>query len=155
MNSTLSKIFKAAIALMLSVCLCLPFAGCTKNTKNVKNVDQICVSGSYAESWMYVFTNQDFIDDMVEVFNNIKYEKTDETVDMMTVDDVLFFTFSNGNSTLSKLIVDKNGIMTFEAGTDCYKIVSDFDFDYVKELVNKQIDAMSSPVATPDQLSAD
>lgn len=151
MSSTLSKVFKTVLALVLAVCLCIPLAGCTRNTKNIEDIDQICVSGAYTESWMNVFTDDTFINDMIEVYNAVKYEKTDEVIDLMTAGDVYFFSFSNGNDTLAKFIVDKNGIMTFEAGTECYKIVSDFDFSYIQEIVQKQVDASSNKEATADE----
>ena len=151
MSSTLSKIFKTVLALVLVVCLCVPLSGCVRNTRNIKNIDQICVSGAYTESWMYVFTDDTFINDMIEIYNTVEYEKTDEVIDLMTAGEVYFFSFSYGNNNQTKFIVNKNGIMTFEAGTECYKIVSDFDFSYIEELVQKQIDASKSKDATADE----
>ena len=132
----------------------LSITACSKNTDDIEDVDQICVSGSYAESWMYVYTDEDFVNEMVDIYNSMKYEKTDETVDVMSEGEVLFFTFNNGNVEQAKLIVDKNSVITFEAGTQSYKITSEFDFDYVKGLVYEQQEKAfeKAPDATPDEI---
>ena len=152
MNLISNNILQRLCALALCVCLLLSITACSKSTKEIEEVDQICVSGSYAESWMYVFTDEAFVDEMVEMFNSLKYEKTDDTVDMMTVGEVLNFTFSNGNDAQANFIVDKNSVFTFKAGTQAYKITSEFDFDYVKSLVDEQRVAFEkSLTATPDE----
>lgn len=81
---------------------------------------------------------------------DLQYEKTDENVDMMTVGEVISFTFSKGNETLARFIVDINNVMTFASGTQCYKTVSDFDFEHIKLLVKEQTLAVSGADATSD-----
>ncbi|MBQ8538428.1 MAG: hypothetical protein IJ433_02110 [Ruminococcus sp.] len=152
MSSILSKMCKVSTAIALVLCICMSFAGCVSKTDNIKDVDQICVSGSYTESWMYVFTDKGFIDEMVTVYNDLQYEETDENVDMMTAGEIYSFTFSKGNDTLARFIVDSNNVMTFEAGTQCYKIVSDFDFEHIKSLVEEQTLAVSGADATSDEV---
>lgn len=153
MNLILSNKFKRLCAITLCFCVMFSLSACTKNTENIDSVDQICVSGSYSESWMYVYTDEEFIGEMVDIFNSVKYEKSDEAVDMMTQGEVFSFTFSNGNEQKAKFIVDKNLVFTFEAGTQSYKIVSDFDFDYVKELVNEQQkELLETLESTPDEV---
>ncbi len=152
MNLTLNKALKAVVSLVLCLCICFSLTACTKNTKNIKKVDQICVSGSYIESWMNVFADEEFVSEMVEIYNGIRYEKSEEYVDMMTAGEVLSFSFNNGSDNVAKLIVDKNLNMAFEAGGKPFKITSDFDFDYVKGLVDAQKTAVSDSLkATPDQ----
>ncbi len=151
MSSTLNKTFKAVVSLVLCVYVCFAFTACTKNTKNIKNADQICVSGALYESFMYVFTDEAFVAEMVEIFNDAKYENSDVAVDMMTAGECLSFTFNDGNDTLTKFIVDKSGNFCFEAGEQSYHIVTDFDFDYVKGLVDEQIEAINGGASTPDE----
>lgn len=151
MSSILSKSLRILTVLVLVLAMCFSIVGCDKNRKDIKETDQICVSGAYVESFMYVFTDEAFVDEMVKVFENLKYEDTDESVDMMTAGKVFSFTFSNGNDTLARFIVDSNNTMTFEAGTQCYKIVSEFDFEHIKALVNEQIDTVSGSSATSDE----
>lgn len=151
MSSTLNKTLRAVVSLVLCVCICFAFTACTRNTKNIKGADQICVSGALFESWMYVFTDEEFVAEMVEIFNDAEYEKSDVAVDMMTAGECLSFTFSKGNDTLTKFIVDKSGNFCFEAGTQAYRLVSDFDFSYVKGLVDEQIDAINGGTSTPDE----
>lgn len=138
MNLISSNILKRICVLMLCVFMLISITACSKNTEDIEEVDQICVSGSYVESWMYVYTDKDFVNEMVDIYNSIQYEETDEDVDVMTEGEVLFFTFNKGNDQQAKFIVDKNSVFTFEAGTQCYKITSEFDFDYVKGLVDAQ-----------------
>ena len=151
MSSTLNKTLKAVVAIMLCVCISFAFCACTRNTKNIKDADQICVSGALYESWMYVFTDEDFVAEMVGIFNEAKYEKTDVAVDMMTHYECLSFTFSKGNDTITKFIVDKSGNFCFEAGGQAYRLVTDFDFDYVKGLVDEQIEVINGGTASPDE----
>lgn len=139
MNSTLNKTSRALVSALLLICLCFLMTACSKNaTKDINGADQICVSGSYAESFMYIVTDEDFIQRMTDIYNSLEYEETDETVDMMTVGEVVSLSFNKGNENLGTLIVDKNNIMTFEAGTQCYRITSQFDFDEMKALVDAQ-----------------
>lgn len=152
MSLILSNAFKRVVAFVLCVLLCLSLSSCTNSTKDINEVDQICVSGSYAESWMYVFTDETFIDEMVSIFNGIEYEKTDASVDMMTVGEVYSFTFSKGTETQEAFIVDKNNNFVFEAGGQVYSIVSEFDFDKVKSLVEGQIsNVTNATTSTPDE----
>ncbi|MBQ7133362.1 MAG: hypothetical protein IJO20_02600 [Ruminococcus sp.] len=152
MSLTLNKVLRAVVSVLLCVCICFAFSACTKNTKNIKGADQICVSGALYESFMYVFTDEVFVDEMVTIFNDAKYEISDTPVDMMTPGECLSFTFSKGNDTLSKFIVDKSGTFCFVAGEQSYKLVTDFDFDYVKGLVDEQIKALNGTEATPDEV---
>lgn len=139
MNLISSNILKRLCALILCVCMLLCITACgEKNTKNIKDVDQICVTGSYTESWMNVYTDEAFVNEMVEIYNSVEYVETDKDVDVTTAGEVLFFTFNNGNDEQAKFIVDKNSVFTFEAGTQCYEITSEFDFEYVKSLVDEQ-----------------
>ena len=138
MNLTSNKILRALCLLVLCAVIVLSTTACAQRTEELGNVNQICVSGAYVESWMNVFTDEKFIDEMVKFYDSIKYEETDENVDVNTAGEVFSFTYSQGNKVKTKFIVDKNGVMTFEAGTQCYQIVSDFDFDYIKGLVDEQ-----------------
>lgn len=146
-----NKILKRVAALLLCVCVLFCATACTKNTKNIKDVDQICVSGALYESWMHVYTDEEFVSEMVDIFNNLQYEKTEQSVNMMTAGEVLSFTFSKGNEQKATFIVDKNGVFAFEAGDKSYKIVSDFDFSYVYDLVESQKDT-DDTAATDDEV---
>ncbi len=135
MSSILNKILKFSfcVVLCLSVCLCM--TACTKNTKDIKSADQICVSGALYESFMYTLSDEEFVSQMVDIYNGLKYEKTDEHVDMMTVGETYTLTFFDGADTVTTLIFDSNNNCCFEAGGQAYKIVSDFDFGEVKVII--------------------
>ncbi len=138
MNLTSNKILKVLCVFLLCVGIVFSTTACVKRTEELGNVNQICVSGAYVESWMNVYTDEEFIEKMVEFYDSIRYEKTDKNVDTNTEGEVLSLTYSQGNNVKTSFMVDKNGIMTFEAGTQCYEIVSDFDFEYIKGLVDEQ-----------------
>lgn len=152
MNSTLNKIARIAVACVLLLCIALSFSACGEAPKNLDKADQICVSGALYESWMYILTDEAFIDEVVTTFDSVKTEKTNETVDMMTAEKVLSFTFSEGNETLGKIVVDSNNHLCYEAGGQAYVITSEFDFTALKELVDKEIDEVKASIhATPDE----
>lgn len=153
MNSILSKSIRVLVACVLCVCICLSLTACTRNTRNIDEVDQICVSGALYESWMYVLADKEFVDEMVEIYNSISYEKTDALVDTDCIGGVLFFSFNNGSENVAKFIVDKNNNFYFEAGKQAYHIVSDFDFDYVNGLVKEYSDKTEDTIATPDEVN--
>ncbi|MBE6824992.1 MAG: hypothetical protein E7513_06570 [Ruminococcaceae bacterium] len=139
----MNKILKASLVCVLVVTICLSLTACTKYSKNIKDIDQIGISGALYESFMYTTTDEDFITEMVDIYNSLKYEKTDKAVDMMTAHEVFQFTFYSEAEVEVKFIVDKNNVFSFEAGGQAYKIVSDFDFEHVKELVDELIEAIN------------
>ncbi len=153
MSLTLNKIARIIVAGILCLCIALSLSACGEAPRNLDDADQICVSGALYESGMYTLTDEAFIDEIVTIFDSVDTEKTHEAVDMMTAQEVLCFTFSNGNETLGKIIVDSNNHLCYKAGGQSYKITSEFDFGYVKELVDTEIeDVKTSLNATPDEL---
>ena len=144
MNLTSNKILKAFCVLLLCMGILLSTTACAKRTEELGNVNQICVSGAYTESWMNVYTDEEFIEKMVEFYDSIRYEETDKNVDTNTAGEVLSLTYSQGNNVKTKFMIDKNGVLSFEAGTECYEIVSDFDFEYIKGLVDEQREKVES-----------
>ncbi len=144
MNSTLSKLLKTFAVFVLCMCIAFSCTACAKVPKNINETDQICVSGALYESWMYVLTDKEFVTEMVTLLDEIEFEKSDEAVDMMTAGEIISFSFSKGNETITNFIVDKNGRFCFEAGEQAYVITSDFDFEHVKSLVDEQIEAFNA-----------
>ena len=139
MSSILNKSLRVLLCCVLCVCICLSLTACTRNTKNISDVDQICVTGAVYESWMYVVADETFVAEMVEIYNGLKYEKTDTQNDMSTEGECYSFAFNNGNETLAKFIVDKSGNFSFEPGGQAYHITSDFDFEHIKDLVDEYV----------------
>ncbi len=146
MSSILNKVFKSALALTLALAMCVSLTACTKNTENIKDIDQIGLSGALYESWLYNSADEEFIAEMVDIYNSLKFEKSVETVDMMTAGDTLQFTFYADAEQVAEFIVDKNNMCCFEAGAQSYKIVSDFDFEHVKELVQEQTESITNDI---------
>lgn len=153
MNSTLTKSIKTIAVFILCVCIGLSCTACNNAPKNLSDADQICVSGALYESWMYILTDEGFIDEMAEIFSSVDVKKSEEPVDMMTAQKVLSFAFSKGNDSICKVIVDNNNHLCYEAGGQAYIITSDFDFSYVKSLVDEQIEAVKESYnATADEI---
>lgn len=144
MSSILNKTLRCLVAVVLCLCMCLSFAGCSSKTVDIEGADQICVSGSYAQSFMYVLTDDAVVGELSEMYNSIKYEETDEYIDISAGTDVYSLTFSNGNETLATIILDSNNNFVFSAGTQVYHIVSDFDYDRLKELIDSEIEEITS-----------
>lgn len=144
MSSTLNKIFCRVLACVLCLCILLSLTACSPVSSNISKADQICVSGALYESWMYVLTDEAFIDKTVDIFKSLDCKKSDDAVNMMDAGEVLSFTFNQGDKTLGKVIVDSNNRVCFEAGGQSYDITSEFDFDYVKRLVDDEIEKVKS-----------
>lgn len=139
MSLILNKSIRVLLACVLCVCICLSLTACTKNTKDIKDVDQICVTGAVYESWMNVIADEEFVTEMVDMYNGLKYEKSDVQNDMSTEGECYSFTFNNGNETVATFIVDKSGNFSFEPGGQAYHITSDFDFEDLKDLVDEYV----------------
>lgn len=154
MNSILNKIFRVVTASILCLIIAFSITACNKVPKNLDESSQVCVSGALYESWMYVFTDESFINEVVSIFDSVNTKKSDEVVDMMTAGEVLSFTFSAGEETLGKIIVDSNNRLCYEAGEQSYMITSDFDFVSLKELVDDEIERVKATLnaTTPDEL---
>lgn len=138
--------------LIVAACVSMMFVGDKASpqpaTPSITETDQICISGALAESWMYVLTDKEFINEAVKMYESISYEESDQPMDMMTVGEVYCLTFSKGNEQLASFCVNKNGIFVTKPGTQPYKITSDFDFGELDRLIQKY-----SPLkATPDQI---
>ena len=74
----------------------------------------------------------------------------DNAVDMMNAGESLSFTFSKGEETLGKVIIDSSNRVCFEAGTQSYDITSEFDFGYIKSLVDKHVEAINESFDTTE-----
>lgn len=144
MNSTLSKVSKIFLSVLLCLCMIVPLAACSGSTDEIEYISQIVVKGAVQDSWMYSFADKDFIDDMVDFYNNISYEDTDKSVNASTIGEVYSFIFYDGVEEQARLTIDKNNIIAFELGKESYALVSDFKYDQVKELVENQIEEYKS-----------
>lgn len=140
MNLTLNKIVK--ITALLCLCVLL-LTGCAKNTKDIEGADQVCVSGAYSHSYMYILSDEAVVNELQEMYNSIKYVETDEMISISDDESIYSLTFSNGNDTLGSFIVDDNLNFVFAAGTQVYHIESEFDYDRLKELIDTQIEIIT------------
>lgn len=136
----MSKVVKAATALLLCVIMCLSLTACSKKVEAIEAADQVCVSRSYKYPSMYVYSDKEMVDELVEMYNSIRYEETDETVDISDGEDVYSVSFANGSETVGKIIVDSKNNFMFEAGGQEYHITSDFDYDRFSGILQKKLD---------------
>lgn len=134
MSSTLSKILK--ITALLCVCVLL-LTGCAKRTKDIEGADQVCVGGAYSESYMFIISDQAVVDELVSMYNSIKYKETDKLIDAYSDKNIYNLTFSKGNTTLGSIIINDELNFVFNAGEHVYHIESEFDYDRFEELLEK------------------
>ena len=137
MNLTSSKAFRICLCwvLLIAFCIGMMFVSKPEQGPSIYDADQVCVSGALYESWMYVITDKAFIEQTTVILSNLEYEKSKDYVNMMEPQEVLCFTYSKGSELIQKYIVDKNGMLCFEAGGQSYKITSEFDFDELYNLL--------------------
>lgn len=128
--------------LLIVVCIGMTFIP-KKNTQpavpalTLDDADQVCISGALYESWMYVVADKQFLNDTIEILDNLKYEKSDKAVNMMDAHKVYQFTYSKGNKQIKTFIVDSTGMLCFKAGGESYKITSQFDFKELDTIVQE------------------
>ncbi len=151
MSSTLNKVITRVLACVLCLCVLFSLTACSSRVPNkIRKADQICVSGALYESWMYIITDEAFIDETAKIFTSMNCKKSDNAVNMMDAGETLSFTFSKGEETLGKVIVDSSNRVCFEAGAQSYDITSEFDFDYVKDLVDKHTETINESLKTAE-----
>lgn len=118
-------VLKKVFFIMLAITLLL--AGCAKPESNIRiKADNITIFYGFSSYAMFG-ADQAVIDDLLNQFNSLSFEKTTEKLDIGSAFHVNFS--CNGNSVRS-FRVDKNGVFWLDGKTQCYK-VSSSSFDYM------------------------
>jgi len=161
MNSISSKIIRIIALYLLVVIVCLSFAACKKDeqklTDNVddskiKAADQVSVTENVFSSTIHVLSDKDFINETVELFNNLEYKKSDKDIIYAKYDaDMYILRYSDKGKLIKTLIITRDGLCAFEVGTQVYEVTSEFDFDALDKLIKDNIPA--EPTYIPDNTS--
>jgi hypothetical protein len=94
-------------------------------------------------SYAMFSTDQSIIDDLLNQFNALSFEKTTDKMDLFTAFHV---NFSYNGKGVKSFRVDKNGVFWLDGETQCYKISSgSFDYQHLKAIYE---DSKNTPVET-------
>lgn len=117
--------------------------GCTKSeSDNIIKADNITIFYGVSSYAMFG-ADQSVIDDLLNRFNSLSFEKTTDEMDLVSAFHVNFS--YNGNS-VKRFWVDKNGIFWLDSETQCYKISSgSFDYQHLKAIYE---DSKNIPAGT-------
>lgn len=123
-------ILKRFFFIILSVALLL--TGCVKPESNhMIKADNITI-GYVVSSYMMFGADQEVIDDLLNRFNSLSFEKTTEELDFMSAFHV---NFSYNEKSVKSFWVDKNGVFRLDGKTQCYKVSSGtFDYEHLKAI---------------------
>jgi hypothetical protein len=115
---------------MLAVALLL--SGCAKPESNdMIEADNITIFYGVSSYAMFS-TDQEIIDDLLNRFNSLSFEKTTEEMDLISA---LHVSFSCNGKGVKRFLVDKNGVFWLNGKTQCYKISSgSFDYQHLKAI---------------------
>lgn len=116
----------------------LLMAGCAKPESNnmikpVYNIkpDNITIGYGFSSHAMFS-ADQEIIDDLLNRFNSLSFDKTTEKLDHPSAFSVYF---SCNGKKLKSFWVDKNGVFWLDGKTRCYKVSSGtFDYQHLKTI---------------------
>lgn len=140
MSLTLNKVVKTVLCVLMCACLCANLCACNKNTKNIKEIDQISVGGCYEQTVSYTIANEDFINKLTQMYNDLKYVESDATISMSTDNSIYNLTFYSGSEVIAKLVINSENNVQFGPGTQVYSVVSGIDHSTVDTLVNDYLE---------------
>jgi len=132
---------KRMIFVLLAASLLL--AGCAKQESNDPiKADNITIFYGVSSYAMFS-TDQSIIDDLLNRFSSLSFEKTAEKMELFSAYHV---NFSYKGKSVKSFRVDKNGVFWLDGETQCYKISSgSFDYQHLKAIYN---DSKNTPEIT-------
>lgn len=141
-------VLKRVFFIMMAVTLLL--TGCSKPEGNNKiKADNITIFYSISSHAMFG-ANQAIIDDLLNQFNSLSFEKTTDEMDAGS-SFIVYFSY-NGNA-VKHFWVDKNGVFWLDGKTQSFKVSSgSFDYQHLKAIYegSKNIPLETAlPVDTP------
>jgi hypothetical protein len=107
-------------------------SGCAKpESKDIIKADNITI-GYAVSSYAMFGADQEIIDDLLNRFNSLSFEKTKEELDLMSAFHV---NFSLNDKGVKSFWVDKNGVFWLDGKTQSYKVSSgSFDYRHLKAI---------------------
>lgn len=121
---------KRVFLLILAVTLFL--TGCAKpESNNLLKADNITIFYGFSSYAMFG-ADQVVIDDLLNQFNSLNFEKTTNEMDLASAFNV---NFSYRGKGVKNFWVDKNGVFWLDGETKCYKVSSgSFEYQYIKAI---------------------
>lgn len=121
---------KRVFFIMLAVALLL--TGCAKpESNNMIKADNITI-GYGVSSYAMFGADQSVIDDLLNKFNSLTFEKATDEMDLVSAFDV---NFSYNGKGVKSFWVDKHGVFWLDGETQCYKVSSgSFDYQHLKAI---------------------
>jgi len=121
---------KRVFIVVLIVALLLIGCGRQNSEANIQ-ANEITIFYGFSSYAMFG-ADQKVIDDLLNQFNSLSFEKTSDEMDFISAFNVNFS--YNGNNVQS-FRVDKNGIFKLNGETQCYKVSSgSFDYDHLETI---------------------
>lgn len=132
---------KRIFFIMLAVALLL--TGCAKpESINRIKADNITIGYGFSSYAMFG-ADQAIIDDLLNQFNSLSFEKNTEEIDLQSTFHV---NFSCNGKGVKSFWVDKNGVFWLDGKTQCYKVSSgSFDYHHLKAIYE---DSKNIPAGT-------
>jgi hypothetical protein len=112
----------------------LLLTGCAKlESKTTIKADNILIFYGVSSYAMFG-ADQAVIDDLLNRFNSLSFEKTTEELDFMSAFHV---NITIDEKSVKSFRVDKNGVFSLDGKPQCYKISSgSFDYEHLKAIYN-------------------
>ena len=126
---------KKSMIIILAAALLL--AGCSKPASNTRiSADNISIFYGVSSYAMFG-ADQEVIEDLLNQFSSLSFEKTTEEIDFMSAFQV---NFSYEGERVKSFRVDKNGVFWLDGKTQCYKVSSgSFDYAHLKSVYEGSI----------------
>ena len=107
-------------------------AGCAKAAygKDIKADDVSIYFG--VSSYAMFSKDHAAVDDLLDRFGSLSFEKTDEEMDLISAFSV---NFSYEGKSVKRFTVDKNGVFWLDGGTQAFRVSKgSFDYSHLKEV---------------------
>jgi len=117
---------------LIMLAFTLLLTGCAKPESNdMIKADDITIFYGVSSYAMFG-ANQEVIDDLLNKFNSLSFEKTADKMDLVNAFHV---TFSYKGKGVRRFFVDKNGVFWLDGETQCYKVSSgSFDYEHLNAI---------------------
>ncbi|HWQ41763.1 MAG TPA: hypothetical protein VN456_06960 [Desulfosporosinus sp.] len=117
---------------IIMLCVALLLTGCVKlESNNLLKADSLTIFYGFSSYAMFG-ADQVVIDDLLNQFSSLNFEKTTDEMDLASA---FLVSFSYRENDVKKFWVDKNGVFWLDGQTQGYKISSgSFDYQHLKAI---------------------
>ncbi len=120
----------------------LLLAGCANPDSSIIKADNISIFYGYSSYAMFG-AEPKVIDDLLDSFSSLSFDKTTEEMDLASAFHVSFY---SNNKNIKSFWVDRNGVFWLNGETQCYKVSSGlFDYEHLKEVYQNSKNATIPP----------